>query len=344
MIWKRIGLKELNLPEFKEYKNEFIPNVNGMNMKIAKTSIGRVYTKLDSYRGLGEDLEQIPQSNHNAGFELKVDDNATISEPLLINYHLDMNNPVLIDNNLIETGKNSILTLIFDYSSDDTIDLFHDGLTNITVNENATLNIIKIQRLNSFSHNFDTNILNIKDNGVINLINIELGAKITAINYTTYLNGENSTADLNSIYLGDGERKLDINYAMIHKGIRSVSNIESKGALKDNSVKVFRGTLEFLKGARHSKGSESEYTTLLSPSVKSDSIPALMCHEDDVDGNHAVSVGRIDENKLFYLQSRGLDEISAKKLIIESSFNPIIDKIPDENLKRTILLELERRI
>lgn len=344
MIWKRIGLKELNLPEFKEYNNEFLPNINGMNLKITKTINRKNRPVLDSYRGLGEELEKIPQNHNNAGIELKLDDDVTIKEPLLINYYLDNDNPVLIDHNLIDVGKNSVLTLIFDYASDDTTDLFHNGLTDVTVNENATLNIIKLQRLNSSSNNFDTNIILIKDSGKVNLITIELGAKITAINYTNYLNGENSSANLSSIYLGDGDRKLDLNYTMIHKGRKSESNIESKGALKDNSVKVFRGNLEFLKGAKKSKGSESEYTTLLSPSVKSDSIPALMCHEDDVDGNHAVSAGRIDENKLFYLQSRGLDEFSAKKLIVESSFNPILEKIPDEKLKKIILLEIERRI
>jgi len=344
MIWKRIGLNELKLPEFKEYNNEFLPNINGMNMKISKIGNIKKYSLLNSYRGLGEELEKLPQNNSNAGIELKLDDGITIKEPLLINYHIDNENSVLIDHNIIDVGKNSLLTLIFDYSSDETIDLFHNGLTNITINENATLNVIKIQRLNSFSNNFDTNIVVIKDSGILNLITIELGSKVTAVNYTNYLYGENSSANLNSIYLGDGERKLDLNYTMIHKGRRSVSNIESKGALKDSSVKVFRGNLEFLKGAKKSKGSESEYTTLLSPNVKSDSIPALMCHEDDVDGNHAVSAGRIDENKLFYLESRGLDEFSAKKLIIESSFNPILEKIPDENLKKNILLEIERRI
>jgi len=343
MMWKRLGIKELEIPKIEDYKIEFLPSIDDSKIKIKALNKNNSIN-YNSYRGLGEELENLPKIHSNAGFKIEVDDNTSIKEPLLINYKIDNTNPVLIDNNLIEIGKNSQLTLIFDYYSDDSQNLFHDGLTNIIVNENSILNVIKLQRLNDFSNNFDTNITVIKDNGIFNLINIEIGASLTAVNYTNYLNGQSSTANLDSIYLGCGFQKKDLSYTMIHKGMRSFSNIESKGALKDNSTKVFRGNLEFLKGAKKSIGSEAEYTTLLSHGVKNDSIPALMCHEDDVDGEHAVSAGKIDENKLFYLQSRGLDEFNAKKLIVESSFNPIIKKIPDENVRNIILLEIERRI
>lgn len=108
--------------------------------------------------------------------------------------------------------------------------------------------------------------------------------------------------------------------------------------------KIFKGTLDFKKGASRSKGIEEEYAILLDKTVKADAIPLLLCEEDDVEGQHAASAGQIDSDKLFYLMSRGLDEKEAKKLIVEASFTPIIDKIPMEYLKEEITKEIHRRI
>lgn len=184
----------------------------------------------------------------------------------------------------------------------------------------------------------------IEGEGKINWVSIELGGNLTGSNYTTILNGDYSEGNLSSIYLGDGDRKLDLAYSMIHKGRRSNSNIDSKGVLMDESKKVFRGNLIFKKGARTSKGVEGEYVLLLDPSVKSDSIPGLFCEEDDVSGEHAASAGQIDKDKLFYLMSRGLSEREAKKLIIQAAFRPVVDKIPSEELRISINGEIERRI
>ncbi|MNV83713.1 FeS cluster assembly protein SufD [compost metagenome] len=126
--------------------------------------------------------------------------------------------------------------------------------------------------------------------------------------------------------------------------MRTKSDIETRGVLKDTSKKIFRGTLDFKKGATRSNGAEGEHVILLSPSVKSDSIPLLLCGEDDVTGAHAASVGKIDENKLFYLMSRGFNEKEAKKLIIEGSFSDIIDEIPLIELREEILDNIQRRL
>ena len=70
----------------------------------------------------------------------------------------------------------------------------------------------------------------------------------------------------------------------------------------------------------------------------------MLSHEDDVDGHHAVSVGKMDENKLFYLMSRGLDMAEAQRLVVEAAFNPVLDRIPDAELKQEIDEYLQRRL
>ena len=198
--------------------------------------------------------------------------------------------------------------------------------------------------MKDLSHSFDSNITFIESQGKVNWISVELGSNISKSSYSNFLEGVASESNIHSIYLGDGSRKMDLDYSMIHKGPRSQSRIETKGVLMDESEKIFKGNLDFKRGARRSKGVEEEYVILLDPRVKSNSIPALLCEEDDVEGEHAASAGQINESKLFYLMSRGLSEREAKKLIVEASFRPIIDRIPLEHSRRLIIEEIERRL
>ena len=132
-----------------------------------------------------------------------------------------------------------------------------------------------------------------------------------------------------------------MNYVVTHRGIRSNSQITTRGALKGEASKVFRGTIDFKRGASKSKGAEDEYCMILSPKVKAKALPLLLCDEDDVSGEHAAASGKIDENKLFYLMSRGLDYNDARRVIIEGAFNPIIDKIVDESTRNEILVAIK---
>ena len=108
--------------------------------------------------------------------------------------------------------------------------------------------------------------------------------------------------------------------------------------------KTFRGTLDFVAGSRGSAGKEDEEVTILSPNARNRSVPLMLSHEGDVDGHHAVSIGRIDPDKLFYLMSRGLDEYAAQQLVVEASFAPVLARIESEELRTEITDYIEGRL
>lgn len=83
---------------------------------------------------------------------------------------------------------------------------------------------------------------------------------------------------------------------------------------------------------------------MLDPTVKSVSLPLLLCKEDNVVGNHAASAGQIDHNKLFYIMSRGFSEVEAKHIIVESMIRPIIDRIGDETIEEAALGAVRNKI
>ena len=180
--------------------------------------------------------------------------------------------------------------------------------------------------------------------GLFSCTLIEAGAVHTASELHVTLAGDEARADVWGLYFGDEARKIDLNYVIRQEGRRTDANMQVRGALLDHSVKTFRGTLDFIQGARGSVGKEDEEVMLFSPHVRNRSVPLMLSHEGDVDGHHAVSIGRMDEDKLFYLMSRGLDERAAQQLIVEASFEPVLARIEQEELRTEIKDYLERRL
>ena len=180
--------------------------------------------------------------------------------------------------------------------------------------------------------------------GLFSCTLIEAGAAHTASELHVTLAGDEARADVWGLYFGDETRKIDLNYVIRQEGRRTDANMQVRGALLDRSIKTFRGTLDFIQGARGSVGKEDEEVMLFSPHVRNRSVPLMLSHEGDVDGHHAVSIGRMDEDKLFYLMSRGLDERAAQQLIVEASFEPVLARIEQEELRTEIKDYLERRL
>ncbi len=258
-----------------------------------------------------------------------------VEAPIVLQLEMNKENPLLLDRHTIIAGEGSTVTLVLDYSDDGSA-VYHNGLLNIIAEQNAHIHVVKIQNLSDDSTHIYGGLSLLGRDANVRFNSIDLGAKLTVTDYSTYLHEENSQSVVNSIYLGEGKSKLDLGYNIYHKGRRTESDITVKGALLDETRKVFRGNLYFAKGAVKAKGAEQEYVILLNEKVRADSIPALLCDEDDVQGEHAASAGQVDADKLFYLMSRGLTEKEAKQLIIMASFATVIEQLPIEGLKERI--------
>ncbi|MBD3879417.1 MAG: SufD family Fe-S cluster assembly protein [Quinella sp. 1Q5] len=178
----------------------------------------------------------------------------------------------------------------------------------------------------------------------VEFISADLGRGDYSADVEIDLLGDDSVADLEAVYFGDAERKLDFNYVIRQHGKRTSANMNVRGALTGKSDKIFRGTLDFKRGAKNSTGRELEEVIILSEGTRNRSVPLMLAAEDQIDGHHAVSVGRLDEEKIFYLMSRGLDLSESQRLIVEAAFNPVIEKIPDENLRGELLETLQSRL
>lgn len=246
----------------------------------------------------------------------------------------------LVEQNHIYVPAYKKGTVVMDYK--DSRATVHHAVTKITIDEGAELNLIKIQDNHLDSQFIDHTQTEIADRGSLQVVDIQLGSKNMIINYDTNLKGFQSQCDYKSMYMAADDRGLDLSFTANHMGKKSKSDILGKGVLGGKSKKVFRGTLHFERGAVQSVGKEEEILLLLSDDVKADSIPALMCTEDDVIGEHGASIGQLDEDKLFYLMSRGMDEQAAKLLVIQSSFREVLENIQIDEIRQASLDAVDR--
>ena len=261
-----------------------------------------------------------------------------------IDFNFDDENSVLLDDIEIVANENTKSTIIIKYTSNEEIEGFHNGIIRVNAKQNSNVNIILVNLMNTKSNNFIAIENTFEENSKINYTIIDFGGKNSITNYYSNLIGENSDNRLNTIYLGKDNQLFDLNYIGELRGRKTNIDIEVQGALKDMAKKHFKGTIDFKKGCKKATGNENEACMLLSDTAKSLALPMLLCSEEEVEGNHSSSAGKIGEKELFYIMSRGFELKEAMKLMVRARFNKILENIENEDLKEEILQEIDKRL
>lgn len=330
-----IKIKDIEIPEIiEEFKNIKISD----NCKIDSnvSNYGLKY-------GIGSNLIEQVKNSANNKLRLVIDNNKETNK-IEIDYEFDKENLNLVEDIEIIANEGSKADIILKYKSNENINAYHNAVIRVLAKENSNLNISLVNLLNTKSNNFVTIDNQILKDAKIDYYIVDFGGKNSITNYYSNLERSKAINNVNIIYLGKEGQVYDLNYIGELKGENSNIDIEVQGALKDSAKKHFKGTIDFKKGSKKAKGNENEFCMLLSNEAKSISLPMLLCSEEDVEGNHSSSAGKIDNKQLFYIMSRGFNYKEAMKLMVRANFNKIIDKIPDENLRDEILNEIDKRL
>ena len=244
----------------------------------------------------------------------------------------------------IEFNLKEDANIIIEYRTNTEKECYHNGKIKVIANDNANVNVTIVNFLNIASTHLEAVENEIKNSANVHYTVMDFGGKYSVTNYYSNLIGEKAENEINTVYLGAKDQVKDINYIAELRGPKTKMNMELQGALKDESKKNFKGTIDFKKGSKKAKGTENEACMLLSDKAKSLALPMLLCTEEDVDGEHSTSSGKADEKELFYIMSRGLSRNEAIKLIVKAKFYDLIEKVNDEKLKQEVIEEIDRRL
>lgn len=332
-----IKIEEIEIPEvIEEFNNiDIIKEADGIEIISNNKNIDLTY-------GLGDFLTDLVNGKSNSRLKINIEGKKNHQNQIDFNFDYENNN--LLEYIEIESKENSKSTIVLKYETENEEKYFHNGIIKVIAHKNSELNIIIVNLMNTNSNNFIAIENTIETNAKVNYTIIDFGGKNSITNYYSNLIGEKANNNLNTIYLGKEDQLFDLNYIGELRGEKSGINIEVQGALKDTAKKHFKGTIDFKKGCKKATGNENEACMLLSDTAKSLALPILLCSEEDVEGNHSCSAGKVGEKELFYIMSRGFELKEAMKLMVRTKFNKILENIKDEELIEQILKEIDNRL
>ncbi len=183
-----------------------------------------------------------------------------------------------------------------------------------------------------------------EENADVEVVRIAIGSLRALYGIRSELIGDNSRCNVTTAYLADNDEVLDMNDSTNFYGKETFSEIKAIGLLSGRAYKTLRETVDFKRGCVHAIGHEGEDTVMLSDEVTNLTTPLILCGEEWVEGMHAATTTRLDDDMLFYLQSRGVPLRDAKRLIIESRFSPVVDMISNEEIKNRVMKSMGERL
>jgi Fe-S cluster assembly protein SufD len=209
----------------------------------------------------------------------------------------------------------------------------HAGIVEISVGDGANLKFVELQSWGGHVWNFSHERARVGRDGNLDWIFGAVGSHLTKNFSDLDLTGQGASGRMSGFYFTDGVQHLDHDTQQNHLAPHTTSDLLFKGALLGRSRSVWQGMIYVAPGAQKTDGYQANRNLVLSPKARADSIPGLEILADDVRCTHGATVGKIDENLVFYLRSRGIPQEDAERLIVEGFFDPIMQRIPFEKVR-----------
>ncbi|GAA2668512.1 MULTISPECIES: Fe-S cluster assembly protein SufB [Actinoplanes] len=226
------------------------------------------------------------------------------------------------------------------YSSDS----LHSAVVEIVVKKNARVRYTTIQNWSNNVYNLVTKRATCEEGATMEWVDGNIGSKVTMKYPAVYMTGAHAKGEVLSIAMAGAGQHQDSGAKMVHAAPHTSSTIISKSIARGGGRTSYRGLVQVLEGAAHSKSTVKCDALLVDTISRSDTYPYVDIREDDVNMGHEATVSKVSEDQLFYLMSRGLTEDEAMAMIVRGFIEPIAKELPMEyalELNRLIELQME---
>lgn len=297
----------------------------------------------ETLSGTGESSDSIFEPS-GSGSEacamgISVPANARIEKPLVLNYDFSEKNCALT-RQVISAGENSEATVIIVSSSEKNASGFQALKTEVYAAPGSKIHIVKVQLLGGGFVQVDDTASYAAENSSVRLTHVELGGSKVYVGAGCNLKEYKGSFKSDMGYYLRNEQFLDMNFIVNHFGKKTLCRMNVAGSLDGCSRKTYRGTIDFKTGSAGSDGNEQEETLLLSPDVVNKSMPVILCTEEDISGEHGATIGRLSDEMLFYMESRGISRADAEKIIARAKVQAVCSEINDEETVEKINAEM----
>ena len=280
--------------------------------------------------GLGKEFADYAKeaSGEDITHLVSVEKDTRISDPILWGIRCE-NGGESITRQLIHVKENAEIVLIMTAESPLSAKGFSGISTRIILEKGANMILVRAQMLGKGFQVMDDIGASLEEDARLKVVHMELGGREVFTGVHAELIGKRARFENRAGYLAERDSSFDMTVNVIHRGKESESEIAYDGVLKDRARKILRDTIDFRSGAGKAKGDEQENVLLLSDDVENKSMPVILCEEEDMEGRHGATIGRLDEDMLFYLTTRGIDPEEAARMMVRARLQAVARHIPD---------------
>ncbi len=299
--------------------------------------------------------EAVPPSNSkfaalnsalwSAGVFLYLPKNVEVEKPFQTALIMDGDNAVMLPRVLIVAEESASATFIEEAISHGAHgQALNVGVVEIYARDNAQVRYVDVQNWGTDVYNFNVRrSVGQRDSNVIWETG-QLGAALTKTYFDSVMVGNGSNMEFNGVYFLDGKQHLDIDSLLHHVGVATGGDLLLHGAVKDKSRSVFTGLIKIDPTGQQTNSYLKNENMMLDKSARADSIPSLEIEANDVRASHGATIGKIEEEYVFYLQSRGIPRSTAVRMVVEGFFYKVFDRMYNERVREKLFKAVTAKI
>jgi Fe-S cluster assembly protein SufD len=269
-----------------------------------------------------------------------------IEDPILVLHWCEGDGRASFPHTLVSVGEHAEATVLDRFGSPET-DHLVDAVTELLVADGAHLRYLSIQEHGSRTWHLGLQRALVGRDATLKTSAVVLGGDYARLRSESLLQGEGAESNQLAVYFADDSQMLDFRTLQDHDAPRTHSDLLFKGAVEDTARSVYSGLVRLRTTAQKSVASQTNRNLVLTEGASAESIPNLEIEANDVKCSHASTVGPIDDDQLYYLESRGIPPEDAERLIVLGFFDDVLDRLPvsalSDGLRRSVVDKLEHR-
>ncbi len=278
------------------------------------------------------------------GTFLYVPPDVAIEMPLQTLTYLDADGAAVFPHTLLVADRGAEVTFIDRYASPDLASAFSDAVTEIVVGDGAHVRYVSIQEWGSGITHLGVQRATVGRDADFRSLAIGFGASLARAETETILVEPGGFSEMLGIFFADEYQHFDHRSIQDHVAPNCTSDLLYKGALRDASRAVYSGWVHVHPEAQKTNAMQTSRNVVLSEHAKADAIPNLEIEANDVKCGHAASVGPVDDEAVFYLQSRGIPADEAERLILTGFFQEVLDRVSIDEVRRGAELAIQEEL
>lgn len=244
----------------------------------------------------------------------------------------------VLPRSLVVVDEGASLIYTDEYASPGAVtgDVLSSAVTEVILGDGATIQYLVLEQWDNQVDHFAYHRVHLGRDCHAELVVAATGSRLAKVYMDVAMMGAGSTARISGLIIGDGKQHFDFQSLQDHFAPNCMSDLLVKGALRDEAVSIYSGLIKIRKDAQHSDAYQANRSLILSPKAKADSMPKLEIEANDVRCTHGATMGQVDADQLFYLQSRGFSFEEAQNTLVHGFFQPVIDRIALEQVRQQI--------